>query len=174
MALPAKQNSTINPGAQCTATANLKQAILIAKPTYSCVCIRPPQASFESLLCIVAFHLRIASCAKIQHTYIFAFFPGYSHILVTTKTFRRTLLEQLSVADFSGEQTRPKVYENCHKKVLGIWFDLVFNVKYRKILIFEVIFLCQKSYNIIVYFLKKKNQPNLYEFFFIEEYKNRR
>ena len=30
---------------------------------------------------------------------------------------RVTSLEQLSVAEFSGEQTRPKVYENGHKKV---------------------------------------------------------
>ena len=56
-----------------------------------------------------------------------------------------TSLEQLSLAEFSGEQTRPKVYENVHKKVLGIWFDLVLSVKYSKILIFKVIFLCQKS-----------------------------
>ena len=39
-------------------------------------------------------------------------------------------LEQLSVAEFSGEQTRPKVYENGHKMVLGIWLDLVLKVKY--------------------------------------------
>ena len=41
-----------------------------------------------------------------------------------------TSLEQLSVAEFSGEQTRPKVYENGHKKVLGIWLDLVLRVKF--------------------------------------------
>ena len=40
---------------------------------------------------------------------------------------------------------RAKNYENGHKKVLGIWFDLVLKVKYSKILIFKVIFLCQKS-----------------------------
>ena len=56
-----------------------------------------------------------------------------------------TLLEQLSVAEFSGAQPRPKVYEKGHKKVLGIWFDLELKVKYSTILIFKVIFLCQKS-----------------------------
>ena len=48
-----------------------------------------------------------------------------------------TSLEQLSVAEFSGEYTKPKVYENGHKKVLGIWLDLVLKVKYSKILIFQ-------------------------------------
>jgi len=42
---------------------------------------------------------------------------------------RVTSLEQLSVAEFSGEQASPKVYENGHKNVLAIWFDLVSNVK---------------------------------------------
>ena len=46
-----------------------------------------------------------------------------------------TSLKQLSLAEFSGE-TRPKIYENCHKKVLGIWYDLVLKVKCSKILIF--------------------------------------
>ena len=58
---------------------------------------------------------------------------------------RVTSLEQLSLAEFSGELTRTKVYENGHKKVLGIWFDLVLKVKYSTILIFKVIFLCQKA-----------------------------
>ena len=57
---------------------------------------------------------------------------------------RVTSLEHLSVAEFSGEQTRLKVYENGHKKVLGIWLDLVLKVKYSEILIFKAIFLCQK------------------------------
>ena len=56
-----------------------------------------------------------------------------------------TSLEQLSVVEFSGEQTRLKVYVNGHKKVLGIWLDLVLKVKYSKILIFKTIFLCQIS-----------------------------
>ena len=46
--------------------------------------------------------------------------------------------------------------------VLDILFDLVLNVKYSKILIFKVIFLCQKS------------AESLRFFFFIEEYKNGR
>ena len=57
---------------------------------------------------------------------------------------RVTSLEQLSLAEFSGEYARSKVYENDHKNVLGIWLDLVSNVKYSTILIFKVIFLCQK------------------------------
>ena len=58
---------------------------------------------------------------------------------------RVTSLEHLSVAEFSGELTRANVYENSHKKTLGIWFDFVLKVKYSTILIFKVIFLCQKS-----------------------------
>ena len=42
---------------------------------------------------------------------------------------RVTSVEQLRLAEFSGEQTRPKVYENGHKKVLGVWLDLVLKVK---------------------------------------------
>ena len=56
-----------------------------------------------------------------------------------------TSLEQLSVAEFSDEKTRLKVYEYGHKKVLGIWLDLVLKVKYSEILIFKAIFLCRKS-----------------------------
>ena len=33
---------------------------------------------------------------------------------------RVTSLEQLSLAEFSGEKTRPKVNENGHKKVIGL------------------------------------------------------
>ena len=43
---------------------------------------------------------------------------------------RVTSLEQLSLAEFSGEYARSKVYENDHKNVLGIWLDLVSNAKY--------------------------------------------
>ena len=46
---------------------------------------------------------------------------------------RKTSLEQLSVAEFRDEQTKPKVYEDGHKKVLGVWFDLALTLKYRKI-----------------------------------------
>ena len=58
-----------------------------------------------------------------------------------------TSLEQLSVAEFSGEQTRQKVYGNDHKKVLGVWLDLVLKAKYSEILILKAIFLCQKKKN---------------------------
>ena len=66
-----------------------------------------------------------------------------------------TSLEQLSVAEFSGEQTRQKVYGNDHKKVLGVWLDLVLKVKYSKILIFMPFFYVN-------------NQPNLYDFFLLK------
>ena len=36
------------------------------------------------------------------------------------KNSRVTSLEQLSLAEFSGEYARSKVYENDHKNVLGI------------------------------------------------------
>ena len=36
-----------------------------------------------------------------------------------TGLIRVTSLEQLSLAEFSGEKARPNVYENSHKKVLG-------------------------------------------------------
>ena len=35
-----------------------------------------------------------------------------------------TSLEQLSLAEFSGEYARSKVYENDHKNVLGVWLNL--------------------------------------------------
>ena len=41
-----------------------------------------------------------------------------------------TSLEQLNLAEFSGEYTRPKVYENGHKKFLGIWLDLVYIARF--------------------------------------------
>lgn len=56
-----------------------------------------------------------------------------------------TSLEQLNLAEFGGEKTRSKVYQNGHKKDLGIWLDLVLKVKYIEILIFKAIFLCPKS-----------------------------
>ena len=59
--------------------------------------------------------------------------------------FRVTSLEHLSLAEVSGELVRQKVYENGHKNVLGIWIDLEWKVKYSTILVFKVIFLCQKS-----------------------------
>ena len=56
-----------------------------------------------------------------------------------------TSLEQMSLAESRGVETWLKVYENGHKKVQGIWLDLVLTVKYSKILIFKAILLCQKS-----------------------------
>ena len=58
---------------------------------------------------------------------------------------KETSLEELSLAEFSGELVRQRFYENDYKDVLRIWFDLVWKVKYNTILIFKVIFLCQKS-----------------------------
>jgi len=40
-----------------------------------------------------------------------------------------TSLERLSLAEFGGGWATPKVYEGGHRGVLGIWFDLVSNVK---------------------------------------------
>ena len=46
-------------------------------------------------------------------------------VLTYYKFFRVTSLKQLSVAEFSGEKTKPRVYENDHKNVLAIWLDLI-------------------------------------------------
>ena len=54
--------------------------------------------------------------------FLFTYICSYNYIRVTS-------LEQLSVPEFSGKWTRPKVYENCHKTVLAIWLDLVLKVK---------------------------------------------
>ena len=44
------------------------------------------------------------------------------HYLSDMKLFTRvTSLEQLSVAEFSGEYAMPKDYENGHKNVPVIW-----------------------------------------------------
>ena len=40
-----------------------------------------------------------------------------------------TSLEQLSVAEFSGELAMPKVYENGLKNFLAIWLDSELKVK---------------------------------------------
>ena len=56
-----------------------------------------------------------------------------------------TSIEQLSLAEFSGELVRPKFYENDHRIVIGIWIDLEWKVNYSTILVFKVVFLCQKS-----------------------------
>ena len=73
---------------------------------------------------------------------------------------RVTSLEQLSLAEFSGVKALLQVYENSNKNGLGIWINLVSTVNYSTILIFKVIFLCQKS------------AKSFWFFFFIEEYKN--
>ena len=48
---------------------------------------------------------------------------------VDVSLFRVTSLEQLSLAEFGGELERPKIYENGHKNVPGIWMDSVTKVK---------------------------------------------
>ena len=60
--------------------------------------------------------------------FFFAFFPQPVCLI---------WVEQLSLAEFSGEQTRQKVYENDHKDVPGIWFDSVTKV-FAKIRVFKV------------------------------------
>ena len=52
-----------------------------------------------------------------------------SQFLSNCMYFRVTSLEQLSVAEFSGELARLKVYEKGHKNVLAIWLDLVSTIK---------------------------------------------
>ena len=49
--------------------------------------------------------------------------------LIRYMSIRVTSIEQLSVAEFSGEKTRLKVYENGDNNVLAIWFDLVSKVR---------------------------------------------
>ena len=51
-----------------------------------------------------------------------------------------TSIEQLSLAEFSGELVRPRFYENGSKDVLRIWFDLVLRVKFNTILILKSFF----------------------------------
>ena len=51
------------------------------------------------------------------------------------------VLEPLSLKEFRVS----KVYENSHRNVVGIWFNLEWKVNYSLILVFKVIFLCQKS-----------------------------
>ncbi len=55
---------------------------------------------------------------------------------VCAMSFRVTSLEQFNLAEFSGEQARPKVYENEHKNVPGIWFDSITKVRICKNLSF--------------------------------------
>ena len=76
-----------------------------------------------------------------------------------TKQHRVTSLEQLSIAEFIGELARPKVYENSHKKLLGVWFDLVMKIKY----------VAQFWFSKLFFYVK--NPLNLYDFFFIENTK---
>ena len=64
---------------------------------------------------------------------------------IATMCSRVTSLEQLSLAEFRGDLVGPKVYENGHKNVPGIWIDLEWKVKYSTILGFKGIFLRQKS-----------------------------
>ena len=52
--------------------------------------------------------------------------PMYSFAQVYSRV---TSLQQVSVAEFSGEQARLKVYKNGHKNVLAIQLDLVSNIK---------------------------------------------
>ena len=50
-----------------------------------------------------------------------------------------------------GLQLQLGVYD----KILGLWFFLIFKVKQSMILIFEVIFLCQKSAESLIFFSLK-------------------
>ena len=82
---------------------------------------------------------------------------------------RVTSLEQLSLAEFSGVKALLQVYENSNKNGLGIWINLVSTVNYSTILIFKVIFLCQKLAESLWFFLlksiKKGDQLLLLKYF---------
>ena len=65
----------------------------------------------------------MVSCAK-NHTIFFE-----NILLSSPNSIRVTSLEQLSVAEFSGELAMPKVYENGLKNFLAIWLDSELKVK---------------------------------------------
>ena len=50
------------------------------------------------------------------------------------------------------------------KMALDIWFDLVLKVKYSTILIFKVIFLCQKSAEFVLLFFIEEFQIRIITF----------
>ena len=64
---------------------------------------------------------------------------------IATMCSRVTSLEQLCLAEFRGDLVGPKVYENGHKNVPGIWIDLEWKVKYSTILVFKAIFIHPNS-----------------------------
>ena len=72
-----------------------------------------------------------------------------------------TSLEQLSLAEFSREKTRQKVFESGYKNVLPIDFDLVLKVK------------CSKFWFLKLFFYVK-NHLNLCKLLFVEKYRNGR
>ena len=57
------------------------------------------------------------------------FYTNLNGFAVYYANIRVTSHEKLSVAEFSGEYARPKVYENGLKNVLAIWLDLELKVK---------------------------------------------
>ena len=61
---------------------------------------------------------------------------SYNFWLLESLKNRVTTLEQMSVADFSGDKARPKVYKNGRKNVLAIWVDLVSNKSLSPIFVF--------------------------------------
>ena len=76
-----------------------------------------------------------------------------------------TSLFQLRLAEF----TMKKVQLSVYNKILGLCFFLIFKVKQSAILIFKVIFLCQKSAESLqIFFIEefKKGRPTfIYEIF---------
>ena len=69
-----------------------------------------------------------------------------------------TSLKQLSLEEFSGEEERPKVYENGHTNVLGIWTNSERKLKYSTILSF--------------FYVKNQQYPS--DFFKLKNKKKRR
>ena len=85
---------------------------------------------------------------------------------------RVTSLKQLSLAEFSGEQVRPKVYENGHKNVLGIWFDLEWKVKYSNNSGFPSHFSMSKNRVIFLNFCVSLKSIKIGEHFLLMKYFN--
>ena len=78
---------------------------------------------------------------------------------------RVTSLEQLGVAELSGKWTRPKAYENGHKKVLAFWFDIEGQIKQNSD--FQSHFLMSKICQIFTFFFHwriHKRKPNFLTF----------
>jgi hypothetical protein len=71
--------------------------------------------------------------------------------------FSVTASLELSLAEFRDEEAWPQLQLIVYKKIIGLWFFLVLNVKSTSILIFKIFFLCQKLTETISIFFSLKN-----------------